>query len=102
MTDLTLHVDERGLYEVPVPAGETVTVSIEQTGPLLPDLELLAHESATPVYARPGTTVTVRDPKAWILPPGSWVSYVTATTLALTSEADATVSIVRRYADATR
>lgn len=101
--DLTLTATDRGVYETPLTPGAPTTITVEPTGavggdgqPKLEQLEVIVHTADAPVYLRPGTTVTVQDPEARMIAPGSFLQYIEAETLTLVCAGNAVVSIARR------
>lgn len=95
MADFTIAPDELGKYELALSAGTAVTVAVESNGA---PLQVLVHTATQPVYARAGSVVTAKDPKATMIMPGTWAEVpqpLAANTVALISAAAATVSVTR-------
>lgn len=98
MANTTIQPDEQGAYELHINAGDTLTVKVLGAAPTLyPRTQVLVHDSTLPVYARRGTKVQPRDPKAAIIATGTWAEITTgpSRTLALTCESDATISVAK-------
>lgn len=71
MADYTVAADEQGVYEIALTANAPSTVTFAGTDASV-KVEIDVHTAASPVYVRPGTTVTVKDPKARVVPSGTW------------------------------
>lgn len=102
MADFTIAPNEVGAYEILLTAGNPVTVSISNPdGFAATKAQVSVHDASMPVYARPGNTVSVKDPQATVVLAGTWVDMQTtyqtgtAATLSIISAADATVSVAR-------
>jgi hypothetical protein len=99
MADQTITATQEGAYEFPIEAGETVKVTVAMHGRANDALQIIAHTGNSPIYARLGNTVAVKDPAASLVMQGSWMdlpfTYATYITVALTSASDATASVVR-------
>lgn len=99
MADYTIGASDRGVYEFPLDGGVQTTITVAR-GKTTTRLKVLVHSGTAPVYARPGRTVSVRDPKAIVIPPHTWDDDVnegisTGTTISLISADDAIVSVYR-------
>lgn len=98
MADYTITAEQTGSYQIALPAGEIVTVRIEWQYPSLgQQIRVFALAGSTPVFARPGTHVTVGDPMSMIVPISTWSDMWFAENgdLALISDADATAAVSR-------
>lgn len=102
MADFTIAPNEVGAYEILLTAGDPVTVAISNpAGFTATRAQVSVHEASMPVYVRPGTTVSVKDPQATVVLAGTWVDMQTtyqskdAAAVTLISAADATVSVAR-------
>lgn len=95
MADYTIGTDEITAPEIALTANTVVTVAVTESwrGPV----QVIAHTAAAPVYVRPGTTVTVKDTRARVVPSGTWLDVNCGTTgqVALISSGAATVSVTR-------
>lgn len=96
MADFTITQGQQGAYEIPVAAGATVVIAAVGFYDSLP-LTVLVHSGTAPVYARPGATITAKDPlSTMIFPAGTWATTVTYNgSIAVTSSSDAVVSVYR-------
>jgi hypothetical protein len=102
MADHTIQKDEIGVYEIHLTAGNTVTVDIENVyGFINNRAQISVHDASMPVYVKLGNTIAIKDTTAQIVNAGTWLDIQTgysdepATTIALISAADATVSVAR-------
>lgn len=95
MADYTIGADELSAPEIALTANTLVTVAVTESwrGPV----QVIAHTTTAPVYVRPGTTVTVKDTRARVVPSGTWLDVNCGTTgqVALISSGTATVSVTR-------
>lgn len=99
MADYTIAADNEGVYEITLDPGVVSTVTFAGTDTSV-KCEVTAHTAASPVYVRPGTTVTVKDPKSRVVPSGSWITfnvydYADTEKVALVCAGAATVSVAR-------
>lgn len=99
MADHTITAGARGAYEFPVAADAVVTVDVE-ADPVLPtQVEIIVHTATASVYAKRGTTIEPRDPDAVVIPAPMIavldLHAVAVDTIAITSQADAIVSVAR-------
>jgi hypothetical protein len=97
MADFTLEADMIGLYEIPIPAGEIVTIKAGNNQSF-GSIEIMVHASDKPVYVRPGETVTPRDAYSRMVEQRTWRDvplFGFDTTIALICETAATISVYR-------
>lgn len=100
MADYTIAADEQGVYEVQLEAGTPIVVNFKSSNVnQQKSLQVNVHNSTAPVYVRYGDTVEVREPKAFVVTSGTWLSladdYAAHDTVAIVSAATATVSVTR-------
>jgi len=102
MADYTIEPNQVGAYEIPLTAGNTTTVRLQtRGGNINHTVQISIHDASMPVYVRPGTTVTIKDPNASVVLAGTWIDLNTGYAdesdnhVALISAADATVSVAR-------
>jgi hypothetical protein len=102
VADHTIGPDQQGAYEINIPAGQTVTVHVGYIdGTYATDVQVIAHNGTSPVYARIGDTVQPKQPDAYIVGQGNWTDIDhrvpnAPITIAIASETDAIASVVRR------
>jgi hypothetical protein len=101
LADHTITADEVGAYNLELTAGQPVTVRIDtRYASLAYSVRVFAQTGDSPVFARLGDQVAVADPKALIVPIGSWtdidLGYTDAATISIVSEDNATVSVARQ------
>lgn len=99
MADQTIHADEQGAYRIPLTADEAVTVAIEaQYATIGHSARIFAIDGdSREIYVRPGTDVTVADPRSVMVPMYSWkdVDFGANGTVAIISAGNAVVSVAR-------
>lgn len=103
MADYTISAAQQGVYEVALAANTVVTVDVTNytTNPNN-DMQVMVHSGTAAVYAKFGTTVTVKDQGASVILPNQWVDVLGnpnagTYTLALISSAAAVVSVYRSH-----
>ena len=100
MADFTIADKQNGQYELALAANTVLTVAVtkSQQAVAINDITVMVHSGDSPVYAKIGNTVTVKDPEATIIVAGQWASVPswTAGTLSLISASNAVVSVYRR------
>lgn len=101
MADHNIGADDMGAYNITLTASQPATVEIAtKYASLAYSVRVFAHNGNQPVFARLGNTITVADPKAMIIPIGSWIDielgYTDTATISIISAEDATVSVARQ------
>jgi hypothetical protein len=96
--DHTIHADEQGAYRIPLNADETITITIEaQYATIGHSARIFAISGTSEIYVRPGTQVTVGDPRSLNIPMYTWkdIDFGADGTVAIVSAEDAVVSVAR-------
>jgi hypothetical protein len=100
MPDITVDVDVLGAYEIPITAGTPQVLRFPQSAwHIRANVQLMIHSATDPVYARPGTTVAIRDPRAIVALPNSWVDIPLGhgtQSLTVISAGDAVISVSKQ------
>lgn len=98
MADYQIRDNEQGVYEIVIPAGETITIDVIFTA-YYGRVQVMVHNGEKPVYVKRGTTVEPGDKQATMVAPMTWADVQLGSrdkrTIALTSEATAIVSVYR-------
>ncbi len=97
MADYTLRSTDRGIYEIPVAADQTVTVELDSNTIWSRVVRVVVHSSTAPVYVKTGTAATPKDPTADMIPGLSFLDIAVrgGKTIAITSAQPSIVSVVR-------
>lgn len=96
-----ISAEDEGLYQQDIKAGEVLTVEVEPRTRITPEgIQVIVHDGDQPVYVQRGTTVEPREQSAQMVMRGSYLDVDNTPmgrpyTVAITSEADATVSVAR-------
>lgn len=103
MADYTISAGQTGVYEIALTANTAVTVDISNytTNPAN-DMQVMVHSGTAAVYAKFGTSVSVKDQAATVVLPNQWVDVLgnpnsAMYTLALISSGAAVVSVYRSH-----
>lgn len=102
MAEYTLSADQHAIHEIALSPGVSTSIAVvTNTTTSTAPVQILHLSGDKPVYVRGGMTVSVRDDKADIVVPGTWLDfgdaniYRSGSTFALVSESAAVVSVVR-------
>jgi hypothetical protein len=100
MPDITVAAEALGAYEVPLTANTPQVLRFTQPAAhIRSGVQLMVHGATEAVYARVGTTVTVKDPKAIVALPNSWVDIALGygtQSLTVISAGDAVISVSKQ------
>lgn len=98
MADHQIRDNEQGVYEIVIPAGETITIDVSFTA-YYGRVQVMVHSGDKPVYIKRGTSVQAGDQQATMVAPMTWADMQLGSpdkrTIALTSESNAIVSVYR-------
>lgn len=93
----TLKSEHRGVYEIPLLAGQPVTFEVEGADNLISGIRIIVHTSTSAVYVKQGDTVEPQDPTADMIPGQSFLQVYPPrrAKLAVVSANPAVVSVTR-------
>ncbi|KPG86505.1 hypothetical protein [Frigoribacterium sp. RIT-PI-h] len=102
MADQTIGIEQIGAYEIPLTAGNVTKITIANRYSFVSNrVQISVHDASMPIYARLGNQVSIKDPNAQVIAPGTWLEMQTgygdsgSSVVSLISAADATVSVAR-------